>query len=238
VALILHNLQAMKKTILIVDDEADIRQILSFNIGNAGYQVEESPSAEEAMDILAEKDIDLILLDVMLPGISGYKLAENLRANGNNVPIIFLTALGSERNLIAGFDSGGDDYVSKPFSIKELLARVEAVLRRSPSVCKDTIITCGQLVIDTVSKEVLINGEKLKLTHKEFEILKVLAENPGRCFSRADIIAMLWKDAPYVTERTVDVHIARIRAKMGDARELLKNKSGFGYYLDENGLQA
>jgi len=226
----------MKQTILIVDDEADIRAVLSFNIANAGYQVEEAASSEEAMAILLKKDVDLILLDVMLPGISGYKLAENLRENGNSVPIIFLTALGSERNLIAGFDAGGDDYISKPFSIKEVLARIEAVLRRSGAADKAAIIALGPLKIDTTTKIASINGRDMELTHKEFEILRVLAETPGKCFSRSDLIAMLWKDAPYVVDRTVDVHIARIRTKLGDARGLLQNKSGFGYYLDENGV--
>jgi len=222
----------VKQTILIVDDEADIRQVLSFNIGNAGYRTLEAASAEEAKPILDKGEADLVLLDVMLPGISGYKLAEALREEGNNVPIIFLTALGTERNLIAGFDAGGDDYISKPFSIKEVLARIEAVLRRTPA--KTSQVSCGRLLIDKEKKLASIDGRPMDLTHKEFEILLILAENEGKCFSRSDLMAMLWKDAPYVVDRTVDVHIARIRSKMGDAKGMIRNKSGFGYYLDQN----
>jgi len=223
----------MKRKILIVDDEADIREVLRFNFTAAGYEAIEAASAEAASNIIENDDISLILLDIMLPGMSGYALAKQLRQEGNTTPIIFLTALGTERNLLEGFKSGGDDYISKPFSVKEVLARVDAVLRRSPEEIRlQNISVNGPLTVDNISKSATIGGEAMDLSHKEFEILSTLAGSPGTCFSRADLIAILWKDSPYVLERTVDVHIARIRKKLGSHREILKNKAGFGYYID------
>lgn len=223
----------MKHTILLVEDDSDIREVLHFNLENAGYVVLEAPSAEQGMKILSREECSLILLDVFLPGVSGYVMARTLRERGDQTPIIFLTALSSERNLEAGFESGGDDYITKPFSIKEVLLRVAAVLRRSPDAAmKESLLSCGPLTIDTTSKSASIDSVPMDLTFKEFGILSTLASSPGRCYTREDLIAIHWKDAPFVTKRTVDVHILKIREKLGKHRELLLNKPGFGYYID------
>ena len=214
------------QTILIVEDDADIREILSFNVENAGYAVLSAASAEAAKDLV--KDASLILLDVMLPGMSGYQFAKKLRSEGNDIPVIFLTARSAENDLLTGFSAGADDYISKPFSINEVLARIKAVLGRS---VKSDIVTAGGIVVNRLLKTASVNGQALDLSRKEYEILELLVSNKGQCFSRADIISRLWKDAPYVLERTVDVHIARLRSKLGDERNIIQNKSGFGYYV-------
>ena len=214
------------KTILIVEDDADIREILTFNVENAGYSVIGAASAEAAEGSVGKAS--LILLDVMLPGMSGYQFAKKLRSEGNDVPIIFLTARTAENDLLTGFSAGGDDYISKPFSINEVLARIKAVLGRT---VKSDVVTVGGVVVDRLLKTASINGRTLELSRKEYEILELLVSNKGQCFSRADIISRLWKDAPYVLERTVDVHIARLRSKLGDERNIIQNKSGFGYYV-------
>ena len=213
-------------TIIIVEDDADIREILSFNVENAGYSVIGASSAEAAESVVEKAS--LILLDVMLPGMSGYQFAKKLRSEGNDVPIIFLTARTAENDLLTGFSAGGDDYISKPFSINEVLARIKAVLARSE---KSDIVTAGGIIVNRLLKTVSVNGRVVELSRKEYAILELLVSNKGQCFSRADIISRLWKDAPYVLDRTVDVHIARLRSKLGDERYIIQNKSGFGYYV-------
>ena len=223
----------MDRKILIVDDEADIRDILQFNLENAGFNVECASSAEEALSILSDRH-SLILLDVMMGGMSGFKMAETLRGWGNEIPIIFLTAKDRQDDLLTGFSSGADDYISKPFSIQEVIARVNAVLKRSEmrsassNVASEQIVI-GKVVIDTRRKTVTIDGEVVAFSKKEFEILSLLASEPGHIFSREDLITELWKDAPYVLDRTVDVHIARIRSKLGICKSYLTNRSGYGY---------
>ena len=220
-----------KGKILIVDDEADIREILQFNLENAGYEADCAAAAEEALEILSP-DHDLILLDVMIEGMSGFKMAEVVRKElENQIPIIFLTAKNAENDLLTGFSAGGDDYISKPFSIHEVIARVKAVLRRS-STAQDPVsdmIVSGKIRIDMSKKMVYAAGEPVLLSKKEFEILSLLASHEGRVYSREDIINELWKDAPYVLDRTVDVHIARIRGKLGEYKNYLTNRSGYGY---------
>ncbi len=211
--------------ILIVDDEADIREILSFNLASEGWEVDTAGSAEEALQKLSP-DHALILLDVMMGGMSGYRLAEKLRRDGVATPIIFLTAKDTENDMLTGFSVGGDDYISKPFSLKEVSARVRAVLRRSETIKK---LTVGGLMLDFQTKELFIDGEPVALTKTEFEILSLLAMNPARVFSRDEIIDRVWRDAPYVTERTVDVHITRLRKKMGELGSLIVSRAGYGY---------
>ena len=223
----------MDRKILIVDDEADIRDILQFNLENAGFDVECAASAEEALKVLSDSH-SLILLDVMMAGMSGFKMAETLRGWGNEIPIIFLTAKDRQDDLLTGFSAGADDYISKPFSIQEVIARVNAVLKRSEMKSgmqrpvSDTI-TLGKVVIDVQKKTVIVAGEAVAFSKKEFEILNLLASSPGHIFSREDLINELWKDAPYVLDRTVDVHIARIRSKLGICKTYLTNRSGYGY---------
>lgn len=225
-----------KERILIVDDEEDIREILLFNLENAGFEVDTAASAEEALEILSPSH-SLILLDVMMRGMSGFRMAEVLRKERKNrVPIIFLTAKNTENDLLTGFSTGGDDYISKPFSVFEVIARVKAVLRRSaapPEVKKDDRLVCGDISIDMSRKLVYAGGNQVVLSKKEFEILHLLASNPGKLFSREKIIEELWKDAPYVLDRTVDVHIARIRSKLGEYKNHITNRSGYGYSFNE-----
>ena len=223
----------MDRTILIVDDEADIRDILQFNLENAGFKVDTASSAEQALEILSDRH-SLILLDVMMGGISGFKMAETLRGWGNDVPIIFLTAKDRQDDLLTGFSAGADDYISKPFSIQEVIARVNAVLKRfelrkPQSAPASDNIQVGKVSIDVQKKTVTVDGEPVAFSKKEFEILNLLASNPGKIFSREDLINELWKDAPYVLDRTVDVHIARIRSKLGECKVYLTNRSGYGY---------
>ena len=218
------------KRILVVDDEAVIGEILEFNLANEGYGVDCAHSAEEALKQLSP-DHSLILLDIMMSGMSGYKLAELLRQRKNKIPIIFLTAKDTENDMLTGFSVGGDDYISKPFSIKEVLARVKAVLKRSeaPDEKLKTKRIFDNVSIDLELKEFIIDGEKIPLTKTEFELILLLSENQERIFSRTEIIDKIWKETPYITERTVDVHITRLRKKLGDKASIISNRPGFGY---------
>ena len=212
----------MDRKILIVDDEADIRDILQFNLENAGFNVECASSAEDALEMLSDRH-----------GMSGFQMATLLRERGNLTPIIFLTAKDTQDDLLTGFSAGADDYIPKPFSIQEVIARVNAVLRRSEAMSllsssKD-VVKVGKVEIDVQKKTVTVDGEQVQFSKKEFEILNMLASNTGKIFSRDDLITELWKDAPYVLDRTVDVHIARIRSKLGECKAYLTNRSGYGY---------
>lgn len=225
----------MERKILIVDDEADIRDILQFNLENAGFIVDTASSAEEALDMLGAQHA-LILLDVMMGGMSGFQMAEVLRnEKGNEIPIIFLTAKTSQEDLLTGFSKGGDDYIPKPFSIQEVIARVRAVMRRlAPAEEKISgMLDFGPIRIDIESKIVYVENEKVVFSKKEFEVLAFLASGTGKIFSREDLITELWKDAPYVLDRTVDVHIARIRSKLGKYKNFIVNRSGYGYTFNK-----
>ena len=215
--------------ILIVEDERDIREILSFNLERAGYRTVEASSAEQGIEKLTQST-SLILLDVMLPGMSGFEMASKIREDGSHIPIIFLTARSAEEDVLSGFSSGGDDYIAKPFSRAELLARVKAVLKRTVPPMP-TKYECGPLVIDIESSTALLDGKEILFSRKEFDILAFLIRNQGSYFSRSDLIRELWVDAPYVIDRTIDVHIAHIRTKLGPYKELLVSRNGFGYSL-------
>ncbi|MDR1887574.1 MAG: response regulator transcription factor [Prevotellaceae bacterium] len=216
--------------ILVVDDESVICEVLEFNLTNEGYEITCAHSAEEAAKKLLPAH-SLILLDVMMGGMSGYKFAETLRQKKNPVPIIFLTAKDTENDMLTGFSVGGDDYISKPFSIKEVIARVKAVLKRSGIAGEkpDSRVIFNDIVIDGELKELSIGGEKVPLTKTEFDLVMFLAENPDRIYSRDEIIDRVWKETPYITERTVDVHVTRIRKKLGAKAALIVNRAGFGY---------
>ena len=219
----------MKDKILIVDDERDICEILEFNLVNEGYAVDTARSAEEAVTILSPEH-SLILLDVMMGGMSGYKMSEKLRREGNRIPIIFLTAKDTENDMLTGFSVGGDDYISKPFSVKEVSARVKAVMKRSQSRGETRVAPDVEgLDINLAAKELLLDGAVIPLTKTEFEIFTLLAGNPSRIFSREDMIERIWKDTPYITERTVDVHITRLRKKLGGRASLITSRPGYGY---------
>ena len=227
---------AMEKKILVVDDEAGIREILQFNLETAGFTVDCASSAEEALDMLEDGGYSLILLDVMMGGMSGFRMAEVLRNDLNDqIPIIFLTAKTERDDLLTGFSSGGDDYIPKPFFIQEVIARVKAVLKRlSPSEDTSDVINASKVKIDLKTKMVYVCGEAVTFSKKEFEVLSLLAGHPGQIYSREDIITELWKDAPYVLDRTVDVHIARIRSKLGECKNYITNRTGYGYVFNTN----
>jgi DNA-binding response OmpR family regulator len=222
------------KRVLIVDDEEDLCEILQYNLTNDGYQTEISHSAEEAQKRQLGS-FDLILLDVMMGPMSGFKFADKLRKeNKIDVPIIFLTAKDTENDILTGFSLGADDYISKPFSVNELLARVKAVLKRSyiEKVESKAILQFNGIDLDTVRKRLIINDERVELTKKEYEILKTLLENQGKVFSREDLLTRIWGHDVIVTERTVDVNITRLRTKLGLLGSCLRNKTGYGYFFE------
>lgn len=223
----------MSAVILVVDDDTSIVEILSFNLRHEGFEILSASSAEEGLACLEGRAVDLILLDVMMGGMSGYKMAETLRQQGIKTPIIFLTARTAENDMLTGFSVGGDDYIQKPFSLKEVSARVGAVLRRSQmaeaSPQREELIF-GSMRLDLVTREVFLSGELLNLTKTETELMIYLASHPERTFSRADLIDALWQESPFITERTVDVHIARLRKKLGEDYALcIVNRPGYGY---------
>lgn len=240
------------KRILIVDDEADLREIIACNLESAGYAVEEAGSAEEALALIRFRQNDeapdtpglpaLILLDVMMPGINGFQMADILRRERHlNIPIIFLTAKDHEEDILTGFARGGDDYITKPFSVRELMARVAAVVRRTetaPTVADDKTSLPqqrdlgGGLLIDDSQKVVIVNGAEVILSRKEMGILTTLASQPGHVFTRDDILSAVWNGEAYVLDRTVDVHIARLRKKLGQHGERITSRQGYGYKFD------
>lgn len=223
----------MEERILVVDDEKDICDILQFNLENEGYEVDLANSAEEALSSLTDKH-DLIILDVMMGGMSGFKMAERLRKDGKSVPIIFLTAKNTENDMLTGFSLGGDDYMSKPFSVKELIARVKSVLKRVRSSRKElqALWQHEGLTVDILNNRVTIDDTEVSLTKKEFEILSLLAQTSPNVYTRSEILNQVWGDNEFVLDRTVDVHITRLRKKLGKYSSIIVNRSGFGYYLD------
>jgi DNA-binding response OmpR family regulator len=216
--------------ILIVDDEKDLCEILQFNLESEGFNIDIAYSGEEALEKPLQ-DFDLLLLDVMMAGITGYKLANKIRKELKlSTPIIFLTAKSEENDILTGFNVGGDDYISKPYSIKEVIARVKAILKRGKkTVSYSNILTFKELSVDIKKKSASIEHEKINLTRKEYEILLLLLKNMGVYISRDEILHRVWQDDVIVTERNVDVNIARLRKKIGDYGKHIKGKSGYGY---------
>jgi len=221
------------RRILVVDDESDVQEILQFNLRSEGYDVDTAGSSEEALEM--ELGVyDLFILDVMMGNISGFRLADRIRNDMKiKAPIIFLTAKDKENDMLTGFSLGADDYIRKPFSIVELKARVKAVLARIPGEDKaGTTLNMGSLTVDTVKKEIKLEGRAVELTRKEYQILLLLMKNPGRYVTREEILAEVWNDT-LVTERTVDVHITRMRKRLGGSASLIRSRTGYGYYIDE-----
>lgn len=222
--------------ILVVDDEEDLCEILKFNLENEGYEVDTANSAEEALK-MEIASYHLILLDVMMGEISGFKMANILKKDKKtaNVPIIFITAKDTENDTVTGFNLGADDYISKPFSLREVIARVKAVLRRTATVAAEKAperLVYQTLVIDITKKKVSIDEEEVQLTKKEFEILLLLVQNKGRVFSREDILARIWSDEVYVLDRTIDVNITRLRKKIGEYGKRVVTRLGYGYCFE------
>ena len=222
-----------KKKILVVDDEADICNILKFNLDNAGFDTTVAHSGEEALAI-GIANFDLILLDIMMDKISGLQLAQQVRKKPEtaNIPIIFVTAKDTENDMVKGFNIGADDYISKPFSIREVITRVQAVLRRSSRDVANQK-QFEHLVLDMVKKVVTIDGEEIDLTKTELEILNLLISHPGTVFSREDILAKVWPDEVVVLGRTVDVNITRLRKKLGKYGACVITRHGYGYCFDD-----
>lgn len=221
--------------ILVVDDEEDLCEILKFNLEMEGYTVDTAYSAEEALK-LDITQYNLLLLDVMMGEISGFKTARMLKANKDTaeIPIIFITAKDTENDTITGFNLGADDYISKPFSLREVIMRVKAVLRRTAGVQikEEEQLQYKGLVINIPQKKVTIDGEETSLTKKEFEILLLLLQNQGRVFSREDILAKVWNDEVYVLDRTIDVNITRLRKKIGSYGKYIVTRLGYGYCFE------
>ena len=231
--------------ILVVDDEEDLCEILQFNLELEGYKVDVAHSAEEALH-LRLSDYGLVLLDVMMGQISGFKMARMMRESEDtkHVPIIFITARDAENDLVTGFNLGADDYISKPFSIKEVILRVKAVMRRTAVVESpgNNVVLVGKInksganvisyegiEVDLDSKSVMVDGCEVAFTKREFELLKLFIENPNKVFSREEILKMVWHDDVCVLDRTVDVNITRVRKKIGRYGSNLVSRQGYGY---------
>ena len=222
--------------ILVVDDEEDLCEILKFNLENEGYLVDTANSAEEALKL----DIgaySLLLLDVMMGEISGFKMANIIKKNKKTaiIPIIFITAKDTENDTVTGFNLGADDYISKPFSLREVIARIKAVLRRTATIETEQVperIIHESLVLDITKKKVSIEDKEISLTKKEFEILFLLLQNKGRVFSREDILGKIWSDEVYVLDRTIDVNITRLRKKIGIYGKKIVTRLGYGYCFE------
>ena len=223
----------MKKgTILVIDDEKDLIELLSYNLGKEGYDVIVANDGQSGLDVVKKHRPDLVVLDIMMPGLDGLQVCQRLRADPRTgrVPIIMLTAKATETDRIVGLEVGADDYVTKPFSPREVIARVKAVLRRSSHPAEERqLIRSGDLVIDLSGHEVTYRGARVPLTATEFRILEFLASRPGRVFSRDEIIDAALGNETAVFDRTIDVHITAIRRKLGDGADLIETVRGFGY---------
>lgn len=222
--------------ILVVDDEEDLCEILKFNLETEGYNVDTAFSAEEAL----KKDLsvyNLLLLDVMMGEMSGFKMASILRKDPKTatIPIIFLTAKDTENDMLTGFNLGADDYISKPFSIRQVLARVKAVLRRTSENTRGEGVDKLEyetLVLDIKRIKATVDGKEIALTKKEFEILRLLLENRGKVFSREEILSRIWEEEVYVLDRTIDVNITRLRKKIAPYGKNIVTRLGFGYCFE------
>lgn len=229
--------------ILVVDDEQDLCEILQYNLETEGYEVDTANSAEEAMQMQLT-DYSLLLLDIMMGEMSGFQMARRLKEQPAtaHIPIIFITALDNEDSTVKGLNIGADDYIAKPISIKELKARVAAVLRRAhgekerdaASQQEDgETVTYKTLSVDTSSKTVTLDGEKIALTKLEFELLLLFLRKPNKVFAREELLRRCWPSDTYVLDRTVDVNITRLRKKIGSYGKQIKTRFGYGYTFEE-----
>lgn len=226
----------MAETILVVEDEPAIRELIGFACESSGYAVLRAGSVKEASDLLSQNRVHLILLDWMLPDLSGLQWLDKLKRDERYaaVPVIMLTARGTESDKVAGLDAGADDYVVKPFSPRELIARMRAVLRRGGTEAEKTV-TCGPLTINEARFSAKVEGEPIKLGVIEFKMLLVLASSPGRVYSRAQLLSRVWDDSTELDERTVDVHILRLRKQLAGtaAASLVETVRGLGYRAND-----
>lgn len=230
----------MAKRVLIVDDEKAIVDILEFNLQREGYETLRAYDGPEGLRMAREKNPDLVLLDVMLPGMDGFEVCRTLRAEGNDVPIVMITAREEETDKVFGLENGADDYVTKPFSMRELLARVKANMRRTvsapPEAESSDQIRMRDLVIDTERHTVSKNGRMLDLTQREYELVRFLAQNPGKVVSRQELMSEVWQYEYFGDLRAVDVAVRRLREKLEDnpaEPEYVRTRRGVGYYFAE-----
>jgi two-component system phosphate regulon response regulator PhoB len=225
----------MNQEILVVEDETAIRSMINFSLSRAGFQVKEAKDVQQAKEQINNKSPDLVLIDWMLPDESGLELAKSIKQDEvtKGIGIIMLTAKAEERDKIAGFESGADDYVTKPFSQHELVARIKAVLRRT-SYGEDEQLVSGPIVIDLKSYRILINDEEVHFGPTEFKLLKFFVSNEGRVYSRSQLLDRVWGRSVFVEERTVDVHIRRLRSILErfDLQDAIKTVRGAGYRFD------
>ncbi|ANB59970.1 response regulator transcription factor [Anoxybacteroides amylolyticum] len=219
------------RTILIVDDEEDMRFLVSMYLENSGFSCLQAKDGEEALQLLHTKQVDLMLLDVMMPSVDGFTLCERIRER-SDVPIVFLTARGEEWDKVKGFKLGGDDYIVKPFSPGELIARIEAVLRRVFQTKKTDDLSFGSLFIDEKGRKVVVDGEAILLTLKEFDLLLFLAKHAGKVFTREDLLLRVWGYDYTGNARTVDTHIKTLRIKLKQAGPFIKTVWGIGYKFE------
>ena len=218
--------------ILVVDDESRMRKLVKDFLTKKNFQVLEAGNGEEAMDIFyEEKDIALIILDVMMPKMDGWEVCREIRKN-SKVPIIMLTARSDERDELLGFDLGVDEYISKPFSPKILVARVEAILRRTGQNNPEDVISAGGIVIDKAAHLATVDGKPMELSFKEFELLTYFLENQGIALSREKILNSVWNYDYFGDARTIDTHVKKLRSKMGDKGEYIKTVWGTGYKFE------
>jgi two-component system response regulator ResD len=218
--------------ILVVDDESRMRKLVKDFLIKKNFQVLEAGNGEEAMDIFyEEKDIALIILDVMMPKMDGWEVCREIRKN-SKVPIIMLTARSDERDELLGFDLGVDEYISKPFSPKILVARVEAILRRTGQNNPEDVISAGGIVIDKAAHLATVDGKPMELSFKEFELLTYFLENQGIALSREKILNSVWNYDYFGDARTIDTHVKKLRSKMGDKGEYIKTVWGMGYKFE------
>jgi two-component system phosphate regulon response regulator PhoB len=223
-------------TILVVDDEPDLRELVRFNLDQAGYRVETASSGREALQALRRSPPDLVVLDLMLPDISGTELCRKIRLDAElaDLPVIMLTAKAAEVDRVVGFELGADDYVTKPFSPRELALRVAAVLRRRyADATPDRVLENGAIRLDVARHRCMVNGAEAALTAKEFELLRELMSRPGRVVTRETLLERVWGSNVNVTPRTIDTHLKRLREKLGPAGESVETVRGVGYRFSE-----
>ena len=221
-----------KVKILVVDDESRMRKLVNDFLSMQGYEVLEAENGSNAMDLFFKnEDIALIILDVMMPVMDGWQVCREIR-NYSKVPIIMLTARGDERDELQGFQLGVDEYITKPFSPKILVARVEAILRRTSQIGEDKPLEYGGIVMDKVAHVVTIDGEPIELSYKEFELLAYFMENKGIALSRDKILNSVWNYDYFGDARTIDTHVKKLRSKMGRCGEMIKTVWGMGYKFE------
>lgn len=228
----------MKKSIFVIDDEKDIREILKVNLESEGYNVTAFPSADDARRGFDHDKPDLIILDVMMEGKDGYEFCRDIRSNERfkSIPVIFLSAKSGEFDKVLGLELGGDDYLTKPFSIKELRSRIKAVLRRAGEVseiAKQAVLKYKGVELNPEMYSLRVDNEEIKLTKTELNILSLFMENPGKIFSRDNIINSVRGHDVFVVDRTIDVHIMNLRKKLGDYKNIITTFSGVGYGFKE-----